>query len=151
MGFRADAFAAAAFEHRTDVVPVPSLADWFEGDAVWTVRGLTAHELARANEAAEKRNNAAALLEALVGGSKQAKVKELREAMALTDATPAEISKRLEMLTSGSVDPPCDHSTAVLIAERYPIEFYQLTNRITSLTGQGQQPGKPPASGDSQT
>ena len=151
MAFKAEAFAAQVFEHRTEAVPVPGLATWFDGEAVWTVRGLTAHELARATEAADKRSNAAAVLEALVGGSKAEKVRELREAMALTDATPAEVSKRLEMLTTASVDPAIDHSTAVQIAERFPVEFYQLTNKITQLTGQGQVPGKPAASGDSQT
>lgn len=151
MAFKVDAFTSAAFEHRTEAMPVPALKEWFDEEAVWIVRGLTAHELARANEAGEKRNNAAAVLEALVGGSKTEKIAELREALSLTDATPAEISKRLEMLTTGSVDPACDHSTAVLLAERYPIEFYQLTNKITALTGQGQQPGKPEASGGGAT
>ena len=151
MAFREVAFNSATFVHRTEAVAVPGLADWFDGEPVWTVRGLTAHEFARCVEAAEKRNTSGALMEALMAGSKTEKVRELREALALTEETPAEISKRLEMLRIGSVDPAISHDMAVKLAEVFAIEFYQLTNVVTRLTGQGQCLGKPAPSGQKQT
>lgn len=151
MGFKADQFITAEFQHRTDAVRVPGLAEWFDGDPVWTVRGLTAHEFATCQEAAEKDQSVAALAEALAAGTKNEQVKELRDALGLSDTTPGEISKRIRMLMLGSVDPVCDRELSVKLSERYPIEFYQLTNEITQLTGKGQIVGKPDASGDGTT
>ncbi len=47
-------FLAAALAPRQETVAVPELAAWFAPDApaVWVLRGLSAAELARANEAA---------------------------------------------------------------------------------------------------
>ena len=62
--------------------------------------------------------------------------------------TPADIAKRLEWLVLASVDPPCTLDLAVRLCETFPIEFYQLTNKIYELTGRGQVPGKQPPSGE---
>ncbi|MEJ1365620.1 MAG: hypothetical protein RPU42_11135 [Candidatus Sedimenticola sp. (ex Thyasira tokunagai)] len=141
----ANDFMAAQFKHRTEAVPVLGLADWFnceEGETPqWTVRGITGNELARANEALLKNKKLTIFTEALVAASKSKSesVREVQEALGVSDDVHGEIAKRLEMLVMGSVNPTIDLPVAVKLAENYPIEFYMLTNKITTLTGQGQQ------------
>jgi hypothetical protein len=53
------------------------------------------------------------------------------------------------MLVIGSVDPRIELETAIKLCKVFPVEFMQLTNKITVLTGQGSVPGKPRSSGDS--
>jgi hypothetical protein len=59
--------------------------------------------------------------------------------------TNGEIAKRLEMLVMGSVSPEVTLPVAVKLAEAFPVEFLELTNAITTLTGQGFDMGKPQA------
>jgi hypothetical protein len=49
----------------------------------------------------------------------------------------------MEMLVAGCVAPKLDHAIAAKLAEVCPVEFYDLTNRITNLTGQGGSRVKP--------
>ena len=74
------------------------------------------------------------------------KAKAIRDAMGLSDEQiPADISRRIEMLTYGSVEPalgPDLREVAVKVAESYPTLFYELTNRILELTGSGAELGK---------
>jgi hypothetical protein len=150
MTFKASEFSSAKFRPRTARVAVPALAAWFDGPAEWLVRGLTAHELAAANEAAERSNTIGELIKALSGGSAQEQAEALRAALGLGSETPADIIKRIELLRRGSPDlaqVSDAHSLCVKVAERFPIEFYDLTNHILKLTGQGAEPGKPTASG----
>jgi hypothetical protein len=158
MGFDTLAFEQAKFSDRTEAVNLPGLSPFYSKgeDPIWTVRGLTATELAAANEAAEKRNNTDALVQALAGDGPQGdKVKQIRAAIGLQMEVPGELAKRLSMLAAGSVDPICDMPTAVKMAKYRPVEFFQLTNVITKLTGLGsnvevklQPSGKTPPSGD---
>lgn len=145
-------FLNAALAPRQQTLPVPDLAEWFppETQPVWVVRGLTAAELARANLAAESGlENVRALVEALAGEGD--KVLALRKAMGLSaDDVPADISRRIEMLSIGSVLPALgvdQRDVAVKLAESFPTVFYNLTNTILNLTGQGAEPGKQPRSG----
>lgn len=148
MGFNAQLFLQTRFEPRTEKVPVPDLRDWFEGEPVWTVRGLTGHELARVNQAAEAAGSLEALAQALAAQAPAEKAEALRQILGLADDdTPADLARRIEMLRLGSVDPACDRELAVALADRFPVEFYQLTNAISRLTGKGKTPGKPKGSG----
>lgn len=145
-------FLAAALVPRQSTLEVPELAAWFGKDAptVWTVRGLTAAELSRANEAGGNGlDNMRAMVAALAGeGDKAAAI---RQAMGLSsEDVPADISRRIEMLATGSVAPEIganNRDVAVKLAETFPTTFYQLTNAITNLTGQGAEVGKPKRSG----
>lgn len=146
MPFDANAFAQAQYRPRTARVPVPSLAHFFGPgeEAAWEVRGLTASELYRANDAKQRQAAVGSVLEALATHADKAA--ELRRALGLApQSTPGEVAKRLEMLVDGSVAPKIELSTAVLLAERFPIEFLDITNRITELTGQGAELVKPVA------
>jgi len=150
MTFDAKKFLKTKFTPRTEEVPVPDLQAFFpEGArAVWTVRGLTGQELGRANEAAERNKNVAAILEGLAGGAAKEKAEAVKELLGVGGSTPQDIAKRLEHLVTGSVDPPCTQELAVRLCETFPVEFYLITNRIVHLTGQGQMPGKQPPSGE---
>lgn len=152
MPFDIAKFTAAKFSPRTEAIPVPGLGAFFpEGEApAVTVRGLTGPELGRCKEAAARNRDVAALLEGLLGGERAEKVQALRE-MVHGPEVPDDVAQRMEMLALGSVEPRLDHAAAVKIAECFPIEFYQLTNTILRLTGQGRQPGKPGGSGNAPT
>jgi hypothetical protein len=73
-------------------------------------------------------------------------VADARKALGLAGKeTPGEIAKRLEMLAMASVEPAISLQVAVKLAENFPVEFYQLTNEITELTGMGFDLVKPKA------
>lgn len=144
-------FLSAPLAPRQATVDVPELAAWFGKEpAAWTVRGLTAAELSRANQAADRGlDNARAMVAALAGDGDKAAA--IRTAMGLSsDDVPGDISRRIEMLAAGSVAPLLggdNRDVAVKLAETFPTVFYQLTNAITNLTGQGAEVGKPKRSG----
>jgi hypothetical protein len=149
MAFNLKKFRNTAFEPRREAVPVPDMKDFFDGgiEAVWTVRGLTGHELGKANEAAERNRNVAAILEGILSVQKKEKIESVKSMLGLDESTPRDVAKRIEMLAAGSVDPEIDHEIAVKICTCFPVEFYQLTNAITRLTGMGHMPGKAVPSG----
>jgi hypothetical protein len=148
MSFDKKRFMKTSFEPRTEAVPVPDLKDFFgEGaEALWKVRGLTGHELGKVNEAEERNRNLVAIMEALVSVKAAEKADAVKKLIGLDDSTPSDIARRLEMLVIGSEDPACDQEMSVRICTHFPIEFIQLTNTITKLTGMGAQVKKKPSS-----
>jgi hypothetical protein len=137
---------------RTEKITIKQLAPYFdEGtEPVFTVRGLSAAELGRCKEAAQRQRDVAKMAAALVGGDSDAKAGALRE-LAEGPEVPDDVCQRIEMLAAACVDPELEHSDAVLISEDFPTEFYQLTNAILKLTGAGRELGKPNASGKTPT
>jgi len=148
-------FINANFANREASVAVPALAEFFPDgcDPVWTVRGLTAAEMARANEAISSHAAIKKVVEAIAAGADKAKT--VMDTLGLTgDEVPADISRRIEMLAAGSVWPAlgADHrDVAVRLAESFPVVFFELTNKILELTGQGAEVGKRKPSGSSRT
>lgn len=143
-------FLNESFSHREETVQVPELQEWFgEEKAEWTVRSLTASELAVAKNASERGDNIKALVEAMAG--KGDKASALRKTLGIDDSeVPADISRRIELLSAGSVSPSLgqdNRDVAVKLAEHYPTIFYNLTTLILSLTGKGSEVGKPKPSG----
>ncbi|MCU7836533.1 MAG: hypothetical protein KZQ83_14950 [gamma proteobacterium symbiont of Taylorina sp.] len=149
MGFNSNKFMKQGFEHRTDSVSVPSLAEWFDKDSTpeFLVRNLTGTEMSNAQEAAAKNKNVAAIAEALVSSSHPDKVAALKDFVGTGDKVPNELAKRMEMMVSGTVEPEVDMSMTIKIAENFPVEFMQITNKITMLTGLGASTSKPKPSG----
>lgn len=146
MGFDGARFEQANLAPRTQRVAVPALSAWFgDGeDAAFEVRGLTASELHRASEAKQRQQTMRTVLEAIA--EHKEKASELRKALGLDgDATPGEIAKRQQMLVSGSVSPALTETQAVKLSEAFPVEFLELTNAITELTGKGFDLVKPAA------
>lgn len=144
-GFDKRKFGAAKFAPRTKELDFSKsvLADFFPEDekAIFVVRGLTAVELAIANEAVTKNKTVGTVLEALLAeGDHEEKVNELREVMGLSkDKVPDATVKSREMLILGSVKPALDLHDVKKISDVAPIEFQILVNEITKLTGQGQE------------
>jgi len=156
MQFDADKFASAAFKRREEDVPVKDLAAWFKGTKegevpVWRVRGLTGEELARVNEASARNRNKNAVIDALNSDKSEKVTDAIRELIGTGSSVPDDLARRIELLTMGSVAPECSHQVAVKLAEAYPVEFYELTTKITTLTGMGSEPGKPKRSSNAQT
>jgi hypothetical protein len=139
MAFNVKKFVATKFVPRTAEVKVESLKDWFdEGDAaVFLVRGMTASELASANEADDNSERIKAVVDALTTNNKSKQKTAFQDIFGFGVETPKDIKKRIIMLTTCSVEPELDQSLAVKLADVAPIEFYMLTNKITELTGQG--------------
>jgi len=151
MGFNADKFDRAEMKPRTMRVPVPALAEWFgEGEAAeWEIRGLNATELHHALQAEERNSLIGGIVKAISASGDVAQA--VRKAVGLTQDTPGEIAKRLEMLVMGSVNPKVEMPTAVKLAERFPIEFLHITSDISLLTGKGYDLVKPPAASQETT
>lgn len=147
-------FLNESLSQRTATVEVPELKDFFDEDEPkWTIRGLTAAELGRANLAADRgQENLKALVEAMAGNGDKAEA--LRKSMGLSESeVPADVSRRIELLTAGSVSPKLgqeNRDVSVKLAETFPTIFYNLTNQILNLTGQGAEVGKRKPSGKAQ-
>ena len=144
-------FLNASFSAREAEISVPELKDFFpKGEKpVWKVRGLNAAEVARSREATDKAEQMKALVAAMAGDGDKAKA--IRDSLGLSDSeVPGDISRRIEMLSAGSVSPALGsekRDVAVRLAEAFPITFYTITNKIQELTGQGAELGKPKRSG----
>jgi hypothetical protein len=151
MPFDVERFERARFEPRRERVPVEALATFFgEGeDPVWEVRGISSAELHRALEASRRQGSVESIVKAIAANGDQALA--VRKALGLTNDTPGEIAKRLEMLVLGSVAPKIELPAAVKLAEAFPIEFLSLTNKISELTGKGADLVKPAAASQTTT
>jgi len=149
MAFDLKKFQGAAFHPREDIVEVKDLHEFFpEGEeCVIKVRGLNGEELAMVHEALSKNKNISRLVDGLLSTQSLEMLAAVQEAIGVTDKTPNEIAKRLEMLVIASVEPKFTMDVAVKFCRVYPIEFYAVTNKITQLTGQGMSLGKSKPSG----
>ena len=139
-------FMQANFAHKQAAVKLPSAMSDFGKE--WTVRAMTASELARVSDADNKSEQLKALVSALAGG-KGDKAETLREVMGIDSGVPADVRKRIEMLTLASVDPVIgdeNRDVVIKLADHFPNVFYELTNKILELTGQGSEMGKPKGS-----
>jgi hypothetical protein len=141
--FFSEKFRAAKFEPPTDAVEIPKLADFFkEGETPrFVVRGLNASEYQRAIEAGEKQKKLDGVIKAIT--TDRVQVELIKQTLGNSTDTPSEIAKRQELLVQGSVSPKLNHADAAKLAEVCPVEFYELTNKITVLTGQGGSRVKP--------
>ena len=124
----------------------PDLHPYFGKE--WRVRNLSAPELARSREAGERSESLKALVSAMAGSGDKAEA--IRKSMGLSDEeVPADISRRIEMLTLASVEPKLgseNREVAVKLSETHATTFYELTNKILELTGSGSEVGKPRSS-----
>lgn len=152
MTFNTKKFMQEKFTPRTEDVPVPEMSEWFDGDPVWTVRGLEGVELGLANVAAAKNKNIGAIVEMLQSAKVGPKIDGVSKVMDLaTGHTPEDIAKRYEHLMLASLDPVCDLELALKVCKVYPIEFLIITKKILELTGKGMMPGKPKSFGKKPT
>lgn len=141
-------FSQAALNPRTAEIAVPDLRAFFAPDdaPVWTVRGLTGDEIARANEATDRTAKLRAAMEAMLNAG-AARKDAFAALLGTGDDVPDDLIKRYEHLIAGSVEPPCDRELAIKLFAAFPVVAFQLTNKILELTGLGADPGKAPGSG----
>lgn len=140
--------------HREGELKVPQLKGWgyFDDgdDLVWRVRMATASELFRAREAPERQEKVFQAAMALASAG-AVEAGELRKLYGLdSQDTPAEVSRRIDLLVWASVHPkigPDNREKIVELSETHPLIFMQLTNLIDQLSGLGAQLGKPKPSG----
>lgn len=141
MPFDVKAFKKAKFEPRVAYVPVPDLKDFFAADEkpLWKVRSLSGHEMGLINEAADRNKNIGAVIEGIISSIAKDKVDAIKSSLGLTDDTPAEIVRRIEMLSRASLNPEIDSETAVKFCKNFPVEFYEITTAILKITGKGSE------------
>lgn len=151
--FDLKAFMRQEYSPREGDVPVPALRDYFpEGaEAVWRVRGLTADEIARCNEAGDRNRKVEAIVEALAAENRNDITAGIKKMLGIGSDVHGEVAKRLEQCVTASVNPRIPLEAAVKLATVAPVEFYAITNKILELSGQGQVPGKSKPSGDVKT
>jgi hypothetical protein len=143
MGFNSKEFKKVKFVPRSEDISVPILASWFEGPAIWKVRGLEGNELGRCNDLADRNRRAiTSIAEGLVSDKSAETVDAIKALVGLSDNVPDENAKRIEYLQAGSVDPICDLELAVRINAYFPVQFREITNKILQLTGFGYEVGK---------
>ena len=135
-------FEQAGFKDRTETVPVPELKAFFEEDEkpIWTIKGLTAHELSIVTNAVAANAGREKLMTAITNGSSEEKVDAIRQAMSIlkvSDNIPDDLCKRHITVVMGSVDPVCSEEMAVKIGTNFPTILYQLSQKIYALTGLG--------------
>ena len=141
-----NAFRNTELSQRLETIKVPELRPFFaEGEEpIWTVRGLTANEIFKADGAKMAQSRASALAEAITSGSRDEIIKEVQAALGQSGDVQPETARRLEMLVSGSVDPVVTIQDSVRLAEHFPTVFIQLTNAILKLSGRGADAKKKP-------
>lgn len=142
------AFRKAKFQEREEDVPLSGLtAAGFggydgEGDnakpvpVVFRVRGLTAEELAKAEQEADNSKLLAKVAERLAGNDTE-KVAAMMDGLGLNDKTPAALAKKLAHVQMAVVEPELKLQDVVRIADAYPTDFMELSNHIYNLTGKG--------------
>lgn len=142
-GFLTEKFAQAKFEPRTEEVEVPLLKEFFsEGqEPKFIIKGLNAIELNAAIEANNKQKSIDNVIKAISTDRDQ--INSIRKALGVSNDTPGEIAKRIEAMVLGCVSPTLNHAQVVKFSENFPLEFFDITNRIFNLTGQGGSHVKP--------
>jgi len=153
MAFDIDKFGQANFSHRTMDIKVPDLKHFFEDDeeAVWKVRGLTGHELAKVNEAIKLNRDVDSIFSGIASELHSERIDSVKEVLGLGDNSPDDLVRRISALRMGSVEPAITQEISVKLADSFPTTFYLLTNKIFELTGEGKTMGESKASGETVT
>ena len=141
MGFDINKFENTSFKERTAEIKVPELKNFFGEDepTVWIVRGVNAEELARVNEAVAANKDMASIISAISSNISKDKVDGIKNLMGLQgDSVPADIVRRIAMITAGSVSPVLPQDLVVKLGNSLPTTFYKISNKIIELTGMGQ-------------
>jgi len=146
--FDVEGFKQTTFKPRESKMTLEAFKEAGFGDGVLIVRGLTAFEIAKADEASQKNNLTSDLFEKLAGGVSKEKVSALLEGIGISDDVPSLLAKRYEHVVMGVIKPKFELDDVVKLGDTFPIEFSQIANQILKLTGLGKQAEvKPPPSG----
>jgi hypothetical protein len=112
------------------------------------VRGLTGEEVARVNDINSRPEIISAAAEVLASraGGAGATADAIKRLVGMGEETPLDLAQRFDRLVMGSVDVPVERAEAVWLFHHFPALGYRLTNQILTLTGEGSELVKPPAS-----
>lgn len=147
--FDLNSFRKTEFKPREAELSFSAFSDAGLGDGSVKVRGLTAEEIARADEASTKGKLLGDIVEKLAGSGGKQKASALLEGVGISSDTPAALAKRYEHVCIGCVEPKLELADAVKLGSVFPIEFNQIANKILELTGKGQEAAvKPQGSTD---
>lgn len=149
-GFDPLKFEKQEFHYRTEEIELQSLAFCFPEDEkpIFKIRNLIADEVARTNDAIQTSKKAASLIEALASMNQQEMVTSFKEQLGYGKEINGEIQRRIEIILYGCMEPKLPRDLVVKMGEVFPTAFYHLSNRITNLTGLGQELGKQEPSGE---
>ena len=156
------AFRKAKFQARVEDCPLPGLTSagfaGYDGEGdnakpkpvVFRVRGLTAQELAKAEQEADNSKLLAKVAEKLAGTDSE-RAQALLDGLGLGDDTPQALAKKLVHVQLAVVEPELKLQDVVRIADAYPTDFLELSNQVYMLTGRGKVAQvKPKPSGKTQ-
>lgn len=142
------AFRKAKFQPREQDVPLAGLTaggfGGYEGEGdqaqpvpvVFKVRGLTADELARAEQQADNAKLLVKVAEGLAG-SEAERSRALLEGLGLGDDTPKALAQKLAHVQMAVIEPTLKIQDVVRIADAYPTDFLEIYTHIYHLTGKG--------------
>lgn len=150
--FDQERFCNTEFHPREEDFPAPQLSEFFGPDqeSAFRVRGLTARELASCEDAARRERAITVTLESLSSDSATSRaIKEAKDALGVGNKQHPDVSKRIEVFLLGCIQPAgLNRRTVVAIADRFPLLFFEITNKIQVLTGLGFDSKKPTPSGE---
>jgi len=140
MPFKLKEFNQAKFHARTEFVRVVELKDFFdEGEEPgFEVKGLTGIEYAQVESEVKANKDIEKIVSGLLSGKAEDVSTSLKDIMGTGDNVPDELARRLAFFEKGCVKPEGSLELAKKICERFPIDFYAITNKIVNLTGSGQ-------------
>ena len=148
MSFDTKAFTRAKYVPRTKKISISSLKEFFaDGDInEFVIRGLDIVEFVKTTEANKRNNNIDSVVRAFT--IDREKVEAIKELLGVvSDDVPKEVSSRLETLVYGCIDPRFDLQQARIFADRFPVDFWYITQEIMILTGLGMDLKKSSPSG----
>lgn len=140
MGFNVDKFTKEKFAYRQETISdgLEVLAPWFDGKGPvsWTVRGLNAAEISKAeNLARGGREQLEKAVTLLINSPNKAKAEDVA---VISEGLDFMTHWRIELLAIGSVDPEIDVRTSRKLSDAFPTEFRRLADTVLGLSGRGQ-------------
>lgn len=146
MSFDVNRFVNARWIPRTEdyIVTNPTILAYFDKDdkAIYKLRGLSGVELGACNLAATMEPERLALIEAIAARNLKEIQEHLKNTVGIGDLSPIDMSKRLEYMLKGLVDPEPSFDLCKTWLIAFPVEFIDITHIILKLTGQGHVSGE---------
>ncbi|BBO74365.1 hypothetical protein DSCW_17820 [Desulfosarcina widdelii] len=151
MPFNIEKYRTTEYERRTEPVPVPALAAFFDDDEkpVIVVQNLTGPEVYRAEQRVAVNKNLEGLVKKLADGKGAEAIEAALEALGLGGSSvPDALAKAIAYVQFGCASVKLEQSDAVRLAEFHIDSFLKLFNAINRLTSLGHVPlGESNASG----
>jgi hypothetical protein len=147
-GFDISKFDRATFQPREDEMKLDGLKDFFKGEPIIKVRGLTINEFSKCKDINSNTKLIQSLSEALFANSGKDIKDNVEKLIGFGDDVAPDVKYRIQLTLFGLIEPKLERGQIVKLGEAFPTEFFMISNKIVELTGQGQEVmGKPLPSG----